>query len=92
MSRKWTASVEVARDKLCDQLQFSGMDAGAGWQMVDDLIHALAQQQRDWAGDALEFGDPEGLTAETAPGARWAADLIDPYYGVRPAGGEETTG
>lgn len=87
MSRKWSPAVEVARDKLFDQLMFSGLPAAERWQLIDDFAHALAEQQRDWADGSLEFGDPEGLTPESAPGARWAAGLIDP----RPMGGEETS-
>ena len=88
MSRKWSPAVEVARDKLVDQLQFSGLAHEERWRMVDDFAHALAEQQRDWAEHSLEFGDPEGLTPEALPGVRWAANLIDP----RPVGSEEKTG
>jgi len=60
MSRKWSPAAEVARDKLFDQLQFSGLPAAERWRLIDDFAHALAEQQRDYArevGIPLKDGD-----------------------------------
>ena len=89
MSRKWSPAVEVARDNLFDQLMFSGIPAAERWQLIDNFAHALAGQQRAWAEDSLEFGDPEGLTAEMLPGVHAAANWIDPSPPERPVGSEE---
>lgn len=78
MSRKWAPATETARDKLQEQLMFSGLSPADRWRLIDDFAHALAEQQRDWADDSLEFGNPTGMTPEMLPGVRWGADLIDP--------------
>jgi plasmid stabilization system protein ParE len=92
MSRKWSPAADRARDKLFDQLMFSGLPAAERWQLIDDFAHALAEQQRSWAEDSLEFGDPEGVTPEMLPGVRMAADWIDPNPPERPVSSEEKTG
>jgi hypothetical protein len=82
MSRKWSPAVDVARDRLFDQLQFSGLPAGERWQMIDDFAHQLAEEQRAYArevGVPLEDGD--------IVSAGDVIDLIDP----RPVSGEEKT-
>jgi hypothetical protein len=90
MSRKWSPAADRARDALFDQLLFSGLGAAERWQLINDLAHALAQQQRDFADDAHASGPPDELSYEEMQGAKWAADLIDPSVGpVRP--GEEPT-
>lgn len=75
MSRKWSPAADVARDKLFDQLMFSGLPSGERWQLIDDFAHALAEQIRAYADRTEILGPVERHESE---GAREAADLIDP--------------
>lgn len=88
MSRKWSPAVEVARDNLYDQLLFSGLPSEERWQLIDALVHALAEQQRAWAldyvGDRVDSSYDDGIVR----GAELAADEIDPGADVvRPGEG-----
>lgn len=77
MSRKWSPAVEVARDKLFDQLLFSGLPAEERWQMIDAFAHELAEKIR---ADIIPELDEYGTREQQAEidGRRGAADLIDP--------------
>lgn len=80
MSRKWSLAAEVARDKLFDQLMFSGLGAAERWQLIDNFAHALAEQIRN----SEELRD---YTDDHMSDCNMAADLIDP----RPASTKEGT-
>lgn len=84
MSRKWSPAVEAARDRLFDQLMFSGLPAAERWQLIDDFAHALAEQQRyehDEVGGGCDLGVCHGSSLP---------DLIDPEP-ERPVSSEEKT-
>lgn len=87
MSRRWSPAAEVTRDKLFDQLQFSGLPAAERWQMIDAFAHELAEQQRAYA---REVGVP--LEDGNIVSAGDLIDLIDPFTSERPVGSEEKTG
>lgn len=75
MSRKWSPAVDVAQDELFDNLR-QWMHSHTANALIDNLIHALAEKQRNYAEEMWPGSDTPSMVRKVIAGRM--ADLIDP--------------